>query len=257
MTDNVKKITKPRKPKVGFFSFTCCQGCQFTVLFIDEILNILNKFDVKYFHLIKEKNREGKFDIVFVEGAITTKKELKKLKQIREKSKIVVAMGACACHGGIPAMRNFLENSELNKYVYNQNMLKDSIEAKGVGEHITVDYYLRGCPIIKEEFVEFVKKYLKKEKIEEFIGPVCVQCSKRGKDCFLTQKKMCLGAITHGGCGAICTKENIPCVLCRGPVDHANFTGEIKLFESWGVSYEEIKNKLTEFDNIKLDDPKK
>src|SRR3989338_9339109 len=122
------------KPKLGFFSFTCCQGCQFTVLFLDNLMELLSKYDVQYFHLLKEKNRDTGFDIAIIEGAITTKRELEKLRKIRKKSKFVVALGACACHGGIPGLRNFIENDQLIKYVYNQHMLKDSVEAKGIDE---------------------------------------------------------------------------------------------------------------------------
>ncbi len=240
-----------KKLKIGFFTFTCCQGCQFTVLFIDKIFDILNKFDVQYFHLLKEKNRHTNFDIAFVEGAITTKREIKKLKEIRKKSKYVVALGACSCHGGIPSMRNFIDNKELNKYVYNQKMLNDSVEATGIDKYVKVDHYLRGCPIIKKEFIEFLENYCKKCEMGEFIGPVCNECPKRGKNCFLLKKIECLGAITHGGCDAICLKNDIPCILCRGPLEKANFAAEINLFKNFGLSEKDIYNKLRKFGGMK------
>ena len=130
--------TSKTKPVIGFFCFTCCEGCGFTVLFLDELNKLLEEFDVKYFNLIKEKNKDAKFDIAFVEGAITTKKEEGILRKIRAKSKLVVALGACACHGGIPAMRNFIESKELGKYVYNQQMLSDSIEAQPINNFVKV-----------------------------------------------------------------------------------------------------------------------
>ena len=92
------------KPSLGFFTFTCCEGCQFTVLFIDAIMSILEKFDIRYFNLLKEKNVVSELDLAFVEGAITTTMEIVELREIRQKSKYVVAMGACAVNGGIPAM---------------------------------------------------------------------------------------------------------------------------------------------------------
>ncbi|MBT5022901.1 hypothetical protein HOK51_10040 [Candidatus Woesearchaeota archaeon] len=251
-TKSKKTSSKKRKPSVGFFAFTGCEGCQFTVLFIDEILDLLNKVNVNYFHLIKEKNRNIKFDLAFIEGAITSKREIKKLKAIRDKSKFVVALGACACHGGIPAMRNFLKDEELGKYVYTQHMLKDSIEATGIDQYITVDYHMRGCPISKDEFIDFFQNFLKGKIIEQFKGPVCLQCPKRGKDCYLAKKEVCLGAMAHGGCNAICIQKNIPCVLCRGPTKSSNFAAEVNLFKSWGLDDDEIKTKLTKFKNLDL-----
>jgi len=246
-----------KKLRIGFFSFTCCQGCQFTILFIDKILDILQQLDVGYFHLLKDKDRSKEdFDIAFIEGAITTKREVRKLKNIKNKSKFVVAIGACAVNGGIPSMRNYMENRELEKYVYNQKMLKDSIEVEPLDCFIKVDYHMRGCPIIKEEFVSFLANYAKGKVITEFKGSVCDQCSKRGKDCYLGKKIVCLGAITHGGCDAICTKDNIPCIMCRGPLSSSNFPAEVRLFKSWGLSVSDICNKMSKFADISLKDQK-
>lgn len=237
-----------KKPVLGIVSFSCDQGCQFAVLFINNIFDILKNFDVQYFHLLKEKNRKTNFDLMFVEGAITTKRQIEKLKDIRNKSKFLVALGACAAHGGVPAMRNFVENKELQKYVYNQNTLKDSVEAAPIDKHVKVDYYLYGCPIIQDEFIGFLDAYLKKKIPEQFKGPVCLECPRRGTpECFLNQKIPCLGALTRGGCNAICTKANFPCMLCRGPLPNANFTAEIKLFKSWGLSEQEIWDRINMF----------
>ena len=242
-----------KKPIVGFFSFTCCEGCEFTVLFLDELAELMRKIDIKYFHLIKEKNKKARFDLAFVEGAITTKREIETLKKIRAKSKYLVALGACACHGGIPAMRNFIESRELGKYIYNQQMLSDSIEAQPIDKFIKVDYYMYGCPILKSEFMEFINNYLDGKSTKEFEGPVCSQCPRRGKDCFLTEKKACLGALTHGGCNAICIRQNIPCIMCRGPLETANFPAEVALFKSWGLSEKDIINKLGKFGEQRLE----
>lgn len=243
-----------KKPVLGIVSFTCDQGCQFTILFIENLFKILSNFDVQYFHLLKEKNKKAKFDIMFVEGAITTKKEAAKLKKIRKDSKVLVALGACACHGGVPAMRNFIENKELEKYVYNQMMLKDSIPAAGIGEYVKVDYYMYGCPIIKEEFINFLNQFLKGKIIKEFEGPVCAQCPRQGTpECFLRQKKLCLGPVTHGGCSAICTKANFECMGCRGPRAKTDYKAEIKLFKSFGLNEKEIMDRLNMFKNIEDD----
>jgi len=248
-----KLVTKKKKPVFGIVSFTCDEGCQFAILFIDGIFDWLNKFDVQYFHLLKEKNRNAKFDLMFVEGAISTKKQIKKLKKIRKDSKFLVALGACACHGGVPAMKNFIESKELGKYVWNQKILKDSIPAAGIENYIKVDYNLYGCPVIKKEFVEFLEDFLKGKIPEQKKTPVCTECPRQGKpECFLRQKVECLGPVSRAGCDAICPKNNVPCMLCRGPLPTANFAGEVALFKSFGLDEQAIKDRIRMFKNIEL-----
>jgi coenzyme F420-reducing hydrogenase gamma subunit len=242
--------SKNNKPTLGFFTLTCCEGCQFTVLFIDKILSVLEGFDILYFNLLKEKNVVSELDLAFVEGAVTTTMEIEELKAIRQKSKYVVAMGACAINGGIPAMRNFVESDSLRKYVYHHKEHPDSVPAAGIGEHIDVDYNMRGCPIIKHEFVDFMKSYLQGQVMEPFEGPVCSQCPRRGVNCFLKERVECMGAVAYGGCNALCPSDNIPCMLCRGPTEKLNVAAEIKLFEKFGLDVKEIHDRLNMFKNI-------
>jgi sulfhydrogenase subunit delta len=244
-----KFFKRGEKPKLGFVSFTGCQGCQFTTLLVKDILSLLKKFDVQYFHLIKEKNKNTELDLVFVEGAITTKSQVKTLKKIRKESKYLVAFGTCATHGGIPAMRNFLNNEELKKYTYSQNLSEDSIDAQPVNHFVKVDYQMYGCPIIKSELTNFLKQFLKKKTIKEPETPVCLECPRKGKNCYLQTKVPCLGAVTNGGCGALCIKNNHHCISCRGPLKTANFAAEINLFKNFGLSEEDIKHKLRKFLN--------
>jgi coenzyme F420-reducing hydrogenase gamma subunit len=243
---------KTGKPTIGFYTFTCCEGCQFTMLFVERILSLLDRFEVVHFNLLKEKNPELATDLALIEGAITTTAEAQELKKVRERSKLVVAMGACARNGGIPAMKNFVESATLRKYVYHHKNHPDSIPAAGIGEHIEVDYVMRGCPIIKDELVEFLETYLRGEIMEPYQGSVCTQCPRKGVNCFLKAKVECLGAITHGGCGALCPSDNIPCMLCRGPTEKANIAGEIRLFEKFGIDEREIHDRLNMFKNIEV-----
>jgi sulfhydrogenase subunit delta len=247
---NLTSVVDQSKSKLGFYTLTCCEGCSFSVLFIDKIMSLLERFDIMHFNLLKEKNIESEIDLAFVEGTVTTTNEIEELQDIRSRSKFVVAMGTCACNGGIPAMKNFVESDSLRKYVYHHKKHPDSVLASGIGEYIQVDYYMRGCPIIKDEFVEFVENYLNETIIDPFSGSVCNQCPRKGKNCFLKEHAGCMGAITHGGCNALCTSNNIPCMLCRGPTDKANFAMEIKLFKKFGLDVKEIHDRLNMFKNV-------
>ena len=125
---------KTGKPTIGFYTFTCCEGCQFTLLFVEKIMTLLDRFEVVHFNLLKEKNPDSATDLALVEGAITTTTEAQDLKKIRARSKFVVAMGTCACNGGIPAMRNFVKSTALRKYVYHHKKHPDSIPAAGIAD---------------------------------------------------------------------------------------------------------------------------
>lgn len=244
-------MNKTQKPKTGFFTFTCCEGCQFRILMIENIMDLLDKLDIVHFNILKETSDDTLLDLAFVEGAITTKAEIEELKKLRKKVKTLVALGTCAVSGGIPAMKNFVSEDRLHKYVYHHVKHQESVPVKGIENYVSVDYNLRGCPIIEEEFVEFIKVYLQGELPQASAGPVCMECPrKKNGTCFMKEKIDCMGSITHSGCLALCTGKNIPCTLCRGPLDTANITNEIKLFERFGLNEEEIITRLNLFMNL-------
>ncbi len=88
------------KPKVGVFSFTSCEGCQLTILNLeDEILDLLGAIEIVNFREAIDDRRHD-YDVAFIEGSITTPEEVEEVTQIREKAKVLVAIGSCACLGG-------------------------------------------------------------------------------------------------------------------------------------------------------------
>ena len=98
------------KPKVGFYDLTGCQGCLLSVIYNeDEILDIINAIDIKEFRFIMGEKYDGSLDICFIEGGVVSKEDLEVLKKLRERSTVVIALGTCACHGGIQALRNFTD----------------------------------------------------------------------------------------------------------------------------------------------------
>jgi coenzyme F420-reducing hydrogenase gamma subunit len=89
------------KTKIAIFDLTGCEGCEFHLLSLDELLlDFFQDFEIVNWRLLSEKERAD-FDIAFIEGAVTTKTQAKLLKKIRETSKIVVALGTCAISGNI------------------------------------------------------------------------------------------------------------------------------------------------------------
>ena len=236
------------KPTVGIFSFTSCGGCQQQILNMeDSLLEMAHQIDLRSFHLLNEKNAvDGKFDIAFIEGAISLPKELEELKKIRDNTKFLVAMGACATFGGIPHIRNIYEEKKVEEMVYHDETIVDSIPVSGIDSHVKVDCYLQGCPMFESEFM-FVLKSLLAGKIPRIESkPVCSECRSRNFRCMFNEVP-CLGPVTLAGCNALCMENGYPCEGCRGPTEDSNLETEIALFKKHGMSAEEIRQRLKKF----------
>ncbi|MCX8126129.1 MAG: NADH:ubiquinone oxidoreductase, partial [Dehalococcoidia bacterium] len=76
------------RPKVAFFDFTGCEGCQFEVLnFGPEFLELVNNIEIVNFREASSEQRED-YDIAFVEGSITRHTEVGRLQKIRSQAKV-------------------------------------------------------------------------------------------------------------------------------------------------------------------------
>lgn len=237
-----------KKPTIGVYSFSSCSGCQISILDLEDVIvELLSNFNIKYFHLIQGENRMGEVDIAFVEGAITTKEHLEELKRIRDQSKILVAIGACACTGGIPAMKSKMDPDELKKLVYKDASHIRSIRAQGVDRHVKVDHYVRGCPITKEEFLSTCISLLVGKKPYQRDYPVCTECRIKENACLLEQGIPCLGPLAYMGCGAPCPSEGYPCFACRGEYSDARLKAYLKLLDEKGIKSKEIKEVFDKY----------
>ena len=104
-----------RKPKLAVWKFASCDGCQLSLLDCeDELLAVVGEIDIAYFLEATRVVKEGPYDLSLVEGSITTPEDLQRIRQIRDVSKVLVSIGACATAGGIQALRNF---ADVNEYI--------------------------------------------------------------------------------------------------------------------------------------------
>lgn len=244
-----KKEKETVKPKVGIFSLTSCSGCQMRILDLEDVLlELLSKIDLVAFPLAKDVNEEGSLDIAIVEGAVVQKEEIARIKRLRERANILIAIGTCATYGGVPSIKDFGFQEEIEEAVYPDSSFLGSIDVYGIGHYVDVDYYIRGCPPEKEEILK-VLKYLLVGNIPRNIEyPVCYECRLRENECFIVDRcKMCMGPLTHGGCGAPCPSFNIPCYGCRGPLDDSNPDALIDIFREEGFSEDDIKRMFIKF----------
>jgi len=240
-----------KKLKIGIYGFTGCAGDQLAILhWEDDLLSIFNDADIKSFLMAKSDNDETELDIAFVEGSISTEEQIEKIKELRNRTKILVAIGDCACYGGIQAMY-YGDGSykERLKEVYGDvKFTHDTpVESKPLSDYVKVDYLVPGCPISKEHFLPLFMKLVNGLIPDKYPMPVCMECKWKENECLLLKGQPCLGPIVSAGCGAICPSHNIPCIGCWGLVDDANLKSQVELLMEHGMKLEDIISRIKIF----------
>ena len=191
------------------------------------------------------------YDIAIIEGSITRMEDEEKLKVIRGKAKVLIALGACAAIGGINKLKNnFDDFEEVKKCVYGKAAGKPHLRTavtKAVGEVVQVDYAVPGCPMDGKEFTYIVRSLLmgKKPEIPEY--PVCVECKANGNPCLWQYDQVCLGPIIRAGCGARCPSNGFRCFGCRGYVDNPNVEAARDVINRFGLNLDDLKTKMVLF----------
>ncbi|MBN1115072.1 MAG: NADH:ubiquinone oxidoreductase [Oligoflexia bacterium] len=238
------------KPKVGFFDFTCCEGCQIelTNYGSEAFLELIKHIDIVEFREAMSE-KAGDLDIAFVEGSFSREADRKRLEDIRKRAKIVIAYGACAATGGINALKN--HTTDYKKCVYGKDAEMphlDSQKALPVSAAIKVDYSVHGCPMDKYELLRIVTHLLHQKEPVIPNYPVCVECKRRETVCRYELGDHCMGQVARAGCGAPCPAQGIPCEACRGFVDNPNEAALKKvLIERAGFSEYRAENKSRMF----------
>lgn len=242
------------KPKVAFFSFTSCEGCQLTVLECEDLLlDILSQVDIVRFREASSFKGEN-YEIAFIEGSITREEEVVKVRKIRNQAKIIVALGACATQGGINFMKNFHFLQECKEKVYGDKAgWYDTTQVHPVDRIIPVDYYIYGCPITKSEFLDVLKSLLIGKQPRQFKHAVCVECRAKENICLFDRGKVCLGSVARAGCDAACPSLGSACEACRGVAADANLDSLTEIARERGLTTGDFVQKLRFFNgNIEV-----
>jgi coenzyme F420-reducing hydrogenase gamma subunit len=237
------------KTRIGFFSLACCEGCELAVLELNsDFVKALGFVEILESRMLREKNPEQELDIAFVEGSIVGKDDFEKIQKIRQRSKFLVAMGACATIAGIPGIRNALP--EKIKSALLQHAVKKPLAAvHRLSDFVKVDFELQGCAINEKEFLKILVQLHHGffPRLEEV--PVCKECKEKENPCLLLEGIACLGPVTYAGCDALCPGVKAQCIGCRGFTKDANFASLKNRFKEFGLKDNEIKNLFTYFNN--------
>ena len=226
------------KPKIAVFKFASCDGCQLSLLDLeDELLALCGEVEIAYFLEARSYQQPGPYDIVLVEGSITTQHDIERLHQVRKDAKYLVTIGACATTGGIQALRNWNDVAEFTRAVYATPAFIDTLATStSISSHVAVDFEVNGCPINRYQLLEILTALLLGRAPQLPAHSVCVECKRAGTTCLLvSQGRPCLGPLTHAGCGAICPAYNRGCYGCFGPMESPNAEALVSHLRTLGV----------------------
>jgi NAD-reducing hydrogenase small subunit len=154
------------KVRIATTSLAGCFGCHMSFLDMDErLVELLERVEFNRSPLTDIKHC-GPCDIGLVEGGLCNADNVHVLREFRDNCRVLIAVGACAINGGVPAMRNHfnlracLEESFLNGIGVENPQIPDDVElpllldkVHPLHEVVHVDYYLPGCPPSPDEFL--------------------------------------------------------------------------------------------------------
>lgn len=231
-------MSAPR-PRLGVFKFASCDGCQVAILNLeDELLPLSERVEIAFFLEASSRAEPGPYDVALVEGSITTAADAERIRSIRDATRTLITIGACATSGGIQALRNQADVEEWKRHVYPH---PDWIEAlptsTPISEHVKVDYQIHGCPVDKHQVLRVLLRFLLGAGPDLSGASVCLECKRKGNVCVLVAKgSPCMGPVTRAGCGALCPSLGRDCYACFGPADDPNPEALVGRFHGLGLT---------------------
>lgn len=186
-------MAEREKIKLAFYWAATCGGCDVATLDIQEkILDVVNIADIVLWPVAMdfkykdvEKMEPKSVDICLYNGAVRSSEHEEMARMLREKCKVMVAFGSCACFGGIPGLGNVANREQIFNVAYketpstvNPEFITPMTEVEVAGEKLTlpefydtvktldqtveVDYYVPGCPPVVDRIndaVGIIAKY--------------------------------------------------------------------------------------------------
>jgi coenzyme F420-reducing hydrogenase gamma subunit len=237
---------EPHRPRIAVFDFTSCEGCELQLANKEETLaEFLSAIKIVSFREVSSAD-EGDYDIALIEGAISRSDEVERIRFIRARAKVLVAMGSCACFGGVNKQKNAYNLEEANREVYG-DLPKETLPVRPIKEVVPVDMEIPGCPVSKAEVERIVQHVIWDVPYKYPAYPVCLECKQRYTVCRFEHGQLCLGSITKGGCDAPCPAGGLGCWGCRGPASDPNYEEFFALAEARGFGKREISERMSFF----------
>lgn len=144
---------------------------------IDErLLDLVGQADLVYGCLVDAKQFPENVDVTLVEGAVSSTEDLRRIFEVRARTKILVALGDCAITSNVPGMRNafgpqaaleraYVENATLSPSVPGQVVPALLAESLPVHAWVPVDVFIAGCPPSADRIFEVISGLLEGQPV--------------------------------------------------------------------------------------------
>lgn len=164
------------RPRLASIWLDGCSGCHMSLLDLDEaLLELTARAEVVYGPLVDAKRFPDDVDVTLVEGAVSTDEDLRRLREARSRSRVLVALGDCAVTANVPGLRNPYGPGPLLDCAYRQHADEGSelpgaslprLLARSSPLHavVHVDVYLPGCPPPAAAIGEAIEALLRGEQ---------------------------------------------------------------------------------------------
>lgn len=227
--------------QVAILSLSSCLGCQMVFLSLEEYFySFIGDYRIAYAPLLMDHREMPSVDLALVEGTVRDARHFLKAREVREKAGRVVALGTCACFGGVQGLADRFSEESLLKGRFGHEPVEGAPQGVRrllpLDSYIRVDAYLPGCPPSTQLLRGFLQVLLSGSTPTREGSTVCAECAvvspqlpqpgpRRITDtdppagtCLLDAGFLCMGPLTRDGCGALCpTSVGVPCRGCRGP----------------------------------------
>jgi coenzyme F420-reducing hydrogenase gamma subunit len=242
-------VSEKAKPRVAVFKMASCDGCQLQLLDAEEaLLELAGAIEIVNFAEASSDMRPPPYDVTLVEGSVSTPEQVDQIREIREGSRVLITIGACATSGGVQALRNATGKHEaFIRAVYPTPEYVESLEdSHPIADYVSVDLELTGCPIDRGELLGAISSLLRGAIPRVSTYPVCIECKRRGYVCVVVAKgEPCLGPVTRTGCGALCPGFGRGCYGCFGPAQPSNNTEALgRRFIQLGLTRRETSDRF-------------
>jgi coenzyme F420-reducing hydrogenase gamma subunit len=237
----------PVKPRLAVHKFASCDGCQLAFLNLGERLLELAAFvDIVHFAEAGPVNPDVPVDIAFVEGSLLTPEDIERIQRIRNNSRYLVTIGACATAGGVQALRNFANARDWAAAIYAHPEYIASLDTSTpVARHVKVDLELWGCPVNGRQVLAAVRALLFGVAPLEERDKLCLECKRSQTVCVMVAKgTACMGPVTRTGCGALCPRFGRDCYGCYGPAESLNADALARRFQGLGLLPEQAARRF-------------
>jgi F420-non-reducing hydrogenase small subunit len=234
---------------IALETLASCSGCEISILDLHEDLpKLLEKAELVYAPVLMDtKELPDNIDIAIVSGSVRNEENKERLEELRAKSNILIAYGTCACYGGITGMADLYTRDEVTSRTYSDNPSTESAPLPNevvpellsivhpAADFTRIDGFIPGCPPKEQLTGDILIPLINDEAPDVPKKSVCADCQREmehvefdkihrrvegvpadGK-CFLSQGYVCLGSVTLGRCGGLCTDAGVPCHGCGGP----------------------------------------